>query len=74
MTTRNPTQHRDEPQGPRGPRDDEHSPDEQASPRHRPNPERTSRELDVIPEGEDELTNGNHDDVGEDEDPALERE
>lgn len=74
MTRPNPNQHTDEPKRPRGTRDDQHSPDEQASPRPRSNPERASRELDVIPEGEDELASGNHDELGEDEDPALERE
>ena len=74
MTRQNPTQQSNEPAGARTPRDQRQPGDDQTSTSRRSGSERTSRDLDVIPEGEEELTEKNHDEMGEDEDEALERE
>jgi hypothetical protein len=71
MTRPNPNQQSNEPGGARTPRDQPQPGDDRSQ---RSGSDRSSRDLDVIPEGEEEMTGKDHDEIGEDEDEALERE
>ena len=73
MTTSNPTQRGNQPDGARAPRDERHPGDDQTSTSRRSGLDPKSRDLDVIPEGEEEITGKDRDEMGEDEDEALER-
>ena len=74
MTRPNPTQQSNEPAGARAARDERHPGDDQTSTSRRSGSDPKSRDLDVIPEGEEEITGKDNDEMGEDEDEALERE
>ncbi|NOT25417.1 MAG: hypothetical protein HOP16_04880 [Acidobacteria bacterium] len=74
MTRTIAAQGRHESEGVRAPREEQLPGEAQTPPKHRSGSDRPNSDLDVMPEGEDELTDKNQDELGEDEDEALEKE
>jgi hypothetical protein len=74
MTRPHSTHGRNPSGGVRAPRRDRHTGEGHISTNQRSSSGQAKRNVDVISEGEDELTDKNQDELGEDEDEALERE